>query len=116
MRPLKVGLIFVAVSLSGCINVPAYRAKAHEDRLVAIDGQCRSYGFVPGSSKYARCVQDNDQDQNQRVQAEHNAAVAAGRAAGTEYSKESGQPAPPPVGIECKTMQDGQYSCSGQWH
>ena len=107
-------LLLLAPSISGCIDVPGLRASAHQSRLAAIDGQCRSYGFVPGSSKYARCVNDNDQAQNAQNQAERDAALEAGREAGRAYAKESSQAAPPPVWPECKVLRDGQYSCVGK--
>ncbi len=111
MRRLHVALFLVTFSCSGCLDLPAQWAKPNEDRLAALNGLCRSYGYVPGSSQFERCVKTEDQDQSTRAQAEQNGTIELGRADGTTYSKKIDQAVPPLVGIECKTMQDGQYSC-----
>ena len=111
MRPQHVALMVVALSFEGCADVERQWATAHEYRLSALEGLCRSYGLVPGSSQFVRCVQMKDEDRSERDRAKPTQAVEVARADGTTYSKETGHAGPPRIGVECGAMQDGQYSC-----
>ena len=114
MRPLYLAVLFLPLSLSSCVDVPALRAKAHGDRLVAAQGECRSSGFARGSAEYSRCVSDRDEAANRQIQLDREAAVARGIDEAREYAKESGRPAPPFTELECDFRKDGKYTCVGQ--
>ena len=114
MRPQHVSLLFVALSFGGCADVERQWAMDHEDRLIVLEGLCRTYGHVAGSSQFVRCVQMKDEDRRERGQAEPNETVEVARADGTTYSKQPDHAGPPHIGVECGTMQDGQYGCVTQ--
>ena len=114
MRSLRIALFFVPLSLSGCLDLPAQWEKPDEDRSAALGGQCRSYGLVPGSSKFYRCVEMKDHDESERERADRDTVIEARRAAGTTYSKQADQAASRPIWMECKTFPEGQNSCVGR--
>ena len=125
MRPLHVAILFAALTVSGCIDMPARwenaymeipgrPEKAHEDRQAAIDGRCRNRGFISGSSKFELCSKMQDQGRNQREQDEQDAAIEAMRTSSRTYSKDAGQAKSRPIWTECKTTEDGQHSCVGR--
>ena len=114
MKFVLVALPFVSLLVSGCVNVPALRAGAHADRLEAIQNRCQGNGSGPGSSKYARCVTDNDRAENSRIQDERDSAAAAGIETARVYSTESIEPPLPPTDMDCNFTKDGKYTCVSQ--
>jgi hypothetical protein len=114
VRPVHLALLLVVFACSGCLDRPFQWAKPHEEELAALDGLCRSYGNVSGSPQFERCVETETLDQYEQLQAGRDGALEVIRADGTTYSKDVEQVVSyPNGGIECKTMQDGQYSCVG---
>ena len=114
MSSLRIVLFFMALLVSGCLDLPAQWEKPDEDRSAALGGQCRSYGLVPGSSQYDRCVKMKDGDESERERAERDAGIEARRAAENTYSREADQAARRPIWMECKTFPEGQNSCVGR--
>jgi hypothetical protein len=110
MRAAIVILVCAPALFSGCVSVPGLRAEAHSDRLVRIKSECQSTGSSPGTSKYARCVTEEDRAENARVESEREAAVAAGMEAARRYSIESNA-REQPADMECNFRKDGKYTC-----
>ena len=114
MRFVFVALALVSLLISSCADVPALRSGAHGDRLEAIQNRCQGNGSGPGTSKYARCVVENDRAENTRIQEERDAATAAGIEAAGVYSTESSEPSTRPTDMDCNFRKDGKYICISQ--
>ncbi len=111
MKLWRFGLLLMAHWFVGCADVEHLWATAHEDRLAKLEGLCRSSGLVPGSSEFVRCVRKEDEAPEEGDQADSCGLVEVARADGTTYLKVTDRMGSPEVGVECGTMQDGQYSC-----
>ena len=92
MRLRRLALFLSAFWLAGCADVEQLWARAHEDRLATLEGQCRASGFVPGSSEFVRCVRMKDEDPGEGDQADSCELVEVARADGTTYSKANCNP------------------------
>ena len=114
MKLLPTVPFLLCLSLSGCFDLPPRWEKPAEDRIAALTGQCRSYGFIPGSPQHIRCMTTKEHDDTEHEIAEREAIVEAKRSAGTSYSKEAAENVPRPIWMDCKTFPEGQSSCVGR--